>query len=617
MATYYKYAERDASNQVNWAEISSNMINSLKEVQAIRDSKRKAIDDATAELGATLSEAPQGSHKGLNEFAMNYANNAQEMRLMQDKLLKSGQLKLKDYNIGRANLTQGTTQLFNIGKKYQAEYALKMDRFENDESGLQEQWQMAEIEGFANFSNVDAYINPTNGQISIGKLITKTIDGKDVTTMDRKPGSFTTIDQLNFAVSDQVNKYNLDALDERIDKWAKTYLTSTDGYNSLDDVREMPEYKKMKGDLIKSQMVDNRQVGSILADFVGVASNGEAFTFTRDPNKQDANTILLEADPNQPGSGRLTPNFDSKTGKEQEKIVEQFLDKEIERQLGKKQTKKAYPRPTAADKNIKKVEEQQESVVDLWNSLFGAKDPDKRNSIVSSILSSPYNKQADNPLIDIDFVQRNVGTKDNPVIQDFMEVQYGNPAGNRTGDNAIPITDSYVDWAASGVEIHGVQDKTKREKGLNAESIFGGKDKSFKGTRAGRGDKKQSNPTKVRRQVKQFFGNSKKSFVNADEDKIMTKLQGALSSLGFTFDTSYGVGADRIKVIAPDKTDFDFVVGSNTDNSDDLLNWLLPKITNEAADVFIESGIDISKGITETDSKGTDIKDKKKLPGQK
>ena len=55
----------------------------------------------------------------LNEFALTYANNAQEMRLMQDKLLKSGQLSLKDYNIGRANLTQGTTQLFDLSKKYQ------------------------------------------------------------------------------------------------------------------------------------------------------------------------------------------------------------------------------------------------------------------------------------------------------------------------------------------------------------------------------------------------------------------------------------------------------------------------------------------------------------------
>ena len=56
MATYYKYADREASSQVNWSEITSNMVNSLKEVQTIRDSKRKAIDDATTELSTRRAQ---------------------------------------------------------------------------------------------------------------------------------------------------------------------------------------------------------------------------------------------------------------------------------------------------------------------------------------------------------------------------------------------------------------------------------------------------------------------------------------------------------------------------------------------------------------------------------
>ena len=612
MSTYYKYAERDANSQVNWSEITSNMVNSLKEVQTIRDSKRKAINDATTELSTTLSEAPQGEHKGLNEFAMTYANNAQEMRLMQDKLLKSGQLKLKDYNIGRANLTQGTSKLFNLSKKYQAQYKVKMDRLEGGLSATQEQWQMSELEGFANFSNHEAYINPTNGQVNMGKLIDKEVAGKTVRTMDRTPGSFTTIDQLNFAVSDQVNKYNLDNFNAEVSNFAKTYLTTNGAYSSLDDVRQMPEFESMKKNIIKSQLVDPRAVGSILTNFVGIASNGKSFTFTRDPNKKDANTILLVDDPNQPGSGRLSPDFSGSVGKKQMESAEKFLDTQLERQLPSKETTKAVPDLTSSEI----VKEQQGSVVDLWNSLYSTKDSAKRNSIVSSIISSPYNKESKNMLKDIIFVSRNIGTEDEPVMGDFMEVRYENPAGNRTGNKAIPITDSYVDWAAAGVELHGVQDKAKREKGLSTKSIFGGgKDKSFEGTSAGRGEEIESNVTNVRKKVRQFFGKSKKAFVNQDEDVIMTKLQASLSSLGFKFETSYGFGSDRIKVISPNNPEdqFDFVVGDSTDNSDDLLNWILPKITNEAADVFMESGVDISKGIIIEESKVT--KPKPKLPG--
>ncbi len=611
MATYYKYAERDASNQVNWSEITSNMVNSLKEVEAIRESKRQAIDDATTELSRTLSEAPQGEHSGLNEFAMTYANNAQQMRLMQDQLLKSGQLKLKDYNIGRANLTEGTTQLFNLGKKYQAVYKEKMDRFKNGESGMQEQFQMAELEAFANFSNHEAYINPTNGQVSVGKLINEDRDGKTVRTMDKTPGSFITVQELNFSVAQKVDKYKLDGLDADVDRLATKYVKTFGPNFSIDDVRQLPEFKKMKQDMINVQMASgNQKVGSMLADYVKIAPNGKAYGYTRDPNKQDENTILLVADPGQPGSGRLVPDFSSEIGKKQYKEAEDFIGREIEKQLSRTETKKE-PRQKRDKSSSEILKENQENVVDLWNSLYSSTDPKKRNSIVSSILESSYNKQSINPLTQIKFVQREVDENGEKVMQDFMELTYLRPGGDRTGENAIPISGNYEDWASTGISVHGVESKQDREDGLTAESIFGGTGKSFAGTRAARGtEQPKSNASKVRTQVKQFFGNSKKnlSFIKADEDEVMTKLQGALSSLGFTFSTSYGVGADRVKVTSPDDKTFDFIVGSSTDNSEDLLKWLLPKITNEAADVFIESGLDISGGIEdeseETKNKG-------------
>ena len=373
MATYYKYAERDASNQVNWSEITSNMVNSLKEVEAIRESKRQAINDATTKLSTTLSEAPQGEHSGLNEFAMTYANNAQQMRLMQDQLLKSGQLKLRDYNIGRANLTEGTTQLFNLGKKYQAVYKEKMDRFENGDSGMQEQFQMAELEAFANFSNHEAYINPTNGQVSVGKLISETKSGKSITTMDRTPGSFITVQELNFSVAQKVDKYKLDNLDADIDRLATKYVKTFGPNFSIDDVRQMPEFNKMKQEMINKQMaLGSQSVGSMLSDYVGFAPNGEAYSYTRDPNKQDENTILLVADPNQPGSGRLVPDFNSEIGKKQYKEAEGFIGREIEKQLGRTETKTEPTPESQSDKNARlKIKEEEEIISNVGKLWFG------------------------------------------------------------------------------------------------------------------------------------------------------------------------------------------------------------------------------------------------------
>ena len=70
MSTYFKYAERDATTNVNWAEISSNMVDTLNEAVKIREDKKAAIDKATNELSSTLADAPQGEHAGLNEFAL-------------------------------------------------------------------------------------------------------------------------------------------------------------------------------------------------------------------------------------------------------------------------------------------------------------------------------------------------------------------------------------------------------------------------------------------------------------------------------------------------------------------------------------------------------------------
>tara|TARA_R110000744_G_scaffold71300_4_gene143572 strand:- start:1687 stop:3471 length:1785 start_codon:yes stop_codon:yes gene_type:complete len=343
MATYYKYAERDASNQVNWSEITSNMVNSLKEVQTIRESKRKAINDATTELSTTLSDAPQGDHRGLNEFAMTYANNAQEMRLMQDKLLKSGQLKLRDYNIGRANLTQGTTQLFNLGKKYQSIYSDRMEKFKSGATGELDAAMLSRLEGFANFSNHEAYINPTNGQVSMGKLIDRTVGGKTVRTMDRTPGSFTTIQQLNFSLSQEIPKYQLDNLDAEVAKFADTYLTTNGAYSSLDDVREMPEFDQIVNDMVSSQLVVENSVGSILASYVG----GYEIVFNKE--EQNENSILMIEDPRQPGSGKMIMDVESEMGKKQKAKAEEFLKRHIDKQLGSKQTERALPKPTAGE----------------------------------------------------------------------------------------------------------------------------------------------------------------------------------------------------------------------------------------------------------------------------
>ena len=47
MASYINYAEKQAASQINWAEISKNLSDTLYKEAEIRQEKKDAIDKAT------------------------------------------------------------------------------------------------------------------------------------------------------------------------------------------------------------------------------------------------------------------------------------------------------------------------------------------------------------------------------------------------------------------------------------------------------------------------------------------------------------------------------------------------------------------------------------------
>jgi len=583
MSTYFKYAERKATNEVNWAEISSNMVDTLNEAVKIREEKKAAIDKATNELGNTLADAPQGQHQGLNEFALTYANNAQEMRLMQDRLLKSGQISLKDYNISRANLTQGTTQLFDLSKKYQDEYTKKMERFELLESAEQEQWMMAELEGFANFSNHSAIINPTNGQVSIGKFIQgpkKDKQGYDIpgTTdgvyrLDTNPASYTTVQQLNFAVSDQVNRYNMDGFDTAIDQWANSYTNAISANYSIDDVRQNPAFKQAKNDLIEGQLVDPRQVGSILTDFVGVAANGQSYTFTRNPDEAGENVILLEEDPRQPGSGRLVPKLDEK----QRQAAYDYLDNQVEVRFGRKETKKEPSSTSIALGNTQRAN------IDALNNLGKLYYGDSGD--VDAALG--FLKGLDDDIVSLQrTTEAVIITKGDgsTITKKFKD------------DNGVLIPQD--DWITSiATELTDIKDI----KGLLENSGYKKKQK-FAPASTGFAQTEKSTISRER-SLDAYFDSAfpdefERSTFRSDEDDFMEAAQPFFSSLGITTAGRGGIGNDVTVTYKPDKdaTAIEFIYNPNAKDTDpkgkiELFEWIKGVVPTETIDDLIKKGV--------------------------
>ena len=201
MATKFGYVERQATNNIDWSAIGNQVVQNLQEEAAIREAKKDVLDQGSRDMAEILRNAPTGENLTMNEFTLDYANNAQQLLLQQDKLLKAGLLNPKDYAVVRANLNESTNEIFNLSKEYQNQYTIKMERMKSGQSQELETFLMASAEGLANLKNGKALIDPDTGVVSIGTWV----DGK----MDGNPSSYATVNEVRNRINSTYDIYDL------------------------------------------------------------------------------------------------------------------------------------------------------------------------------------------------------------------------------------------------------------------------------------------------------------------------------------------------------------------------------------------------------------------------
>lgn len=406
--TYVGYVKREVASEIDWASIGSDISQMLLDEKKAREDKKKEIDDASREFAKVLTDAEGSEHTGINQFFLDGSNSISEIRLMQDRLLKSGQLRLRDYNIQRQNIVDGTNEMLSLVKDYDTKYKEKMARLQNEESAAQEIYQMEQIEGFSNFQNHRLYVNPTNGQISVGK----TVPGKGgINELSKNPNDFSTMQALRNRLNIKIDRYDWDKnLQQGVDNLAKIVLAkNVGGVKTAEDARQSKEYKNAKNNWIDSMMTSSVNVGSMLTDWIG------GYTFTQDAFEagQDDSKILLVPDPRQPSSGNLVP----KLSDAQEKVVKDRLEQEFESRVDRIET--AMPTLGGGLTGGERIAQQQG---EIGYSL--ALDITKGGQVGATALTKI---KANNPSIenvyetdDTYVIQYNDGTRDN-VIQKIKE----------------------------------------------------------------------------------------------------------------------------------------------------------------------------------------------------
>lgn len=186
MATYYKYAERGADSQVNWAEVGKNLSDMLSDEVKIREEKKAAYEQAYQDDMKNLYNNPQGGGIwGGNDTINNFSHDMQAQRKIDYDLLKSGKMKPRDYTLRTNNYSSQTETLFDVAKTLISTREQRIKEFQEGKISAIDMSNLNDASAFTDFSKSKIIIDPYSANLNLGVYEIKNIDGKDVPVLSR------------------------------------------------------------------------------------------------------------------------------------------------------------------------------------------------------------------------------------------------------------------------------------------------------------------------------------------------------------------------------------------------------------------------------------------------
>ena len=618
--TKFGYVKREATNQVDWSAVAQQFTTVLQEEANVRNQQKAEIDKASREMVDTLNNAPSGEYVDGNTFISNYASDASQVLLTQDRLLKQGVLQPRDYAVVRANLNDSNKQMFKLAQSYQEAYKLKMERMNSADpatrSQMLEQWKMEQAEGLYNLRNTKALINPNSGMVSIGLWK----DGK----MDTNPGAYQTIPELMgnlsgeydyFDVRKEVNTAvdDLGIIDEIDVKYAgeggleMIFKTSSQGGKYSGDDEVLKEYFEWAGYTADAMMSNPFHVTSILTNENLRASNGKQYTFSYEPDesKREPNEIYLDRTNNRSGEPVFT---DEQKGKVKNAIIERLNDS-VDKKIDVKSSRRGYEPPTT--KNDRKNKGVAENSFNKLSDLYygDAAAVKAAETYFRDNFTDVAEVQKRGNII---YVTNNEGvTKEVPLIDDkgnlMSFTDFAESAVLLTGEANIAESVDLAGGVRTGIvaevkagEAEGTYDviykdgrvETKRGDILNSPYKVGKEYElgSITETSSGAGTTQEETP---QQQVTRYYDTKVDSslFLGAEDDDTGEALKALLSPFGF----EVNVPNSWNSTVTIKKGDNKLSVNSNQDNPT-LANAELEKLL-----VFIKGNTSAAEAESQQD----------------
>ena len=635
--TYFKYAERNAENRINWADVGKDMTDMLADEARVRGEKKAAIETDFREFGKTLAESPMGESQGFNEFTTDYADSAQEYSLMVNNMLKSGDMKLREYNNIQANLKQGTSEAFSIAEDYNTAYKGMLERGEiNPETGLPsaqllEQYVLGTVQGFGNYSDHRLWINPTSGQVSLGS--TRTDEKTGEVTMDRDTGSFIAVNALRNRTRAQYDTYDLNKTNAaRVATLGTTIdAVMTGNVRTVKDALENDSVKQVLDDFADATVAIPTNVSSILTNSLGTNPDGGGlYGFTDNPAEAaaDENLILLMDNPLQKSAGLPMPayldspekltqylkkNFGS--GSNIAKDADNYVsDDEVAQIVANNKKQVDVARATTKTSLVSMLDREETTMQEFdpsryeWNAnKMGAEEAKKAQADAVGLWSEIWYLEPEEKQTALDAILTTklaVGRSLKSITINGNQLDFKYSGKNAKMDHSVtmPANPTKEDWIRLGGQIYDVNEATVadgrwkdtdeytgfEEMVIGTDGVETKTSKKYNVTRAGDPvvvDKVQQVadllPTIIKAST--FKGNY--------ESVALAEIKGDMESLGFTIEET-DVG-NTIKITNPiTQSVIKIYTNEYTDEgaqkeAESLMNWINSQLTNANTEAFL------------------------------
>lgn len=421
MATAYKYVERQAEDNINWSQVGKEFSDMLGNEANRREEKKAEIDQGTRDYLNTLENVQLGESDELNTALLNFAADLKETKLLQTTLLKSGQLKPRDFNVMSQNLTDGTKQALDVFNVYSEEYSKKMGMndpslpYGEQASDLQN-FLMESVEGFRNFTDTAFVTDPRTGVVALAKLIDDPDNPDGPKIPDPNPNNLVSANNLTNRMRGTYRKYdvvtNADTYAATLGVGEYETILSKGGTRSAgtiqniksamakrggisdmsdeeraafakdmgldpDEVKALTLYEESRNKWIASQLNENIESTaglSVLIDYLDVnEATGEKYypTFDADVAANDPNAVLVIQKGNQ---------VVSKLTDEQKRVASRALSTAVDMSIDETETVKAqqfYSPPSQEEVDRMNAKEQRESAINAVSQLYSGTEEEK------------------------------------------------------------------------------------------------------------------------------------------------------------------------------------------------------------------------------------------------